>query len=66
MEYTAVCSDKLVRNNQNLLSNVCRDETGNVKWHSNQDRLTPQLWRAEKKNKKKMNVFSKVCIRKYF
>jgi len=40
MEYTAVCTDTLVRNNQNLLLNVCRDETENLKEPSNQDRLT--------------------------
>jgi len=66
MEYTVVCTDTLARNNQNLLLNVCRDETGSLKWLSNQDRLTPEFWRAEKKNKRKRNVFSKVYIRKYF
>jgi len=66
MEYTAVCTDTLARNNQNLLLNICRDETGSLKWLSNQDRLTPEFWRAEKKNKRKRSVFSKVYIRKYF
>jgi hypothetical protein len=66
MEYTAICTETLARNNQNLPLNVCRDDTWILKWLCSQDRLNPQLWRAEKKNKRKRSVFSKVYIRKYF